>query len=61
MADKEIINNLNATTKLLSKVIKSNCLPADLEIEVCNLRFDILSLLCKLQMTDPLAEEWQCP
>ncbi len=60
MADKEIINNLNATTKLLSKVIKSNCLPADLEIEVCNMRFDILSLLCKLQ-TNSMAEEWQCP
>jgi len=49
MEKKEIITNLNNVTKTLSKIIKTSSLPADLEIEACNIRYDLLILLNKLE------------
>jgi hypothetical protein len=62
MERKEIVDNLSNATRVLSKVVRSNCLPADLEIEVCNLRYDLLALNRKLETaTTALEKECQCP
>ncbi len=59
MERKEIITNLSHATKVLSKVIKSNSLTADLELEVCNLRYDLLALISKLLTPISPEEEYQ--
>ncbi len=60
MEQKKIIDNLSNATKVLSKIIRSNSLPADLEIEACNLRYDLLALLGSINVQTS-EEEWQCP
>ncbi|NLF87750.1 hypothetical protein GX563_02885 [Candidatus Bathyarchaeota archaeon] len=44
MEQKKIVDALKNASRVLSKVMRSNCLPSDLEIEVCNLRYDLLTL-----------------
>ncbi len=61
MEKEEVIANLNSTTKMLSKIVKINCLPPDLEVEVCNLHYDLLTLICRLQENVSNEEEQQCP
>ncbi len=59
MERKEIIANLSHATKVLSKVVKSNSLTADLELEVCNLRYDLLALISNLLTPISPEEEYQ--
>jgi hypothetical protein len=61
LEEPETITTLKNTTNVLARVVKSNCLPANLEIEVCNLRYDFLSLICKLQKATASEEDWLCP
>ncbi len=61
MEKTEVIVALSNAAKVLGKTVKSNCLPADLEVEVCNLRYDILALLSKLEEENALSKEmWLC-
>ncbi len=57
MEKTEVIAALSKTAKVFGKIVKSNSLPADLEVEVCNLRYDILALLSKLEEEDALIKE----
>lgn len=59
MEQKEIITNLSHATKVLSKVIKSNSLAADLELEVCNIRYDLLALISYLLTPISSEEDYQ--
>ncbi len=49
MEKAQITALLNSGCKTLNKVIKADCLPADLEAEVCNLRYDMLVMLCNIE------------
>lgn len=61
MENKEVIATLKNAAKVLGKTVKSNCLPADLEAEACNLRYEILALLSKLEEENALSKEmWLC-
>lgn len=55
MEETETIDCLKNTKTLLSKIVKSNSLPPDLEIEACNLLYDLLTLFSKLQ--EPASSE----
>jgi hypothetical protein len=60
MERKKVIDNLSNATKVISKIIRSNSLPADLEIEATNLRYDLLALLDSINM-ESCEMECQCP